>query len=289
MPSEDLTPAMDVLGLVAGGGGLPIEIARACEASGRPVFVVRLAGMASPELARYPGAEVGLAELGRCVKALRAAGCGRVTFAGEVRRPDFAALKPDLRALKYLPAIIAAARKGDDALLRSVLGVFETEGFAVESARDAAGGLILPAGPFGRRRPGRGHLADIAAAMQAARAIGRLDIGQAAVVCDGIVLAVEAQEGTDALLTRCAELPQPLRGSRRRRRGVLAKAPKPGQDRRVDLPTIGARTVEQAAAAGLAGIAGEAGGLLVVDGHAVRAAADRLGLFVIGVEEGPTS
>jgi DUF1009 family protein len=277
---------VDKLGLIAGGGDLPLEMARACEAAGRPLFVIRLAGMASPELERFPGAEVGLAELGKCVKALKGAGCTSVAFAGNVRRPDFASLKPDLHALKHLPGVMAAARKGDDALLRSILAVFEKEGFAVEATRDAAGSLILGPGPFGANAPGPQHQADIEAAVAAARAIGQLDIGQAAVVCDGVVLAVEAQEGTDALLMRCAGLPQALRGAAGARRGVLAKTLKPGQDLRVDLPTIGTRTVELAAEAGLAGIVGEAGALLVVDAPAVRAAADRLGLFLAGVGEG---
>jgi DUF1009 family protein len=277
---------VDTLGLIAGGGGLPLEIARSCEAAGRPVFVIRLAGLATPELRRYPGADVGLAEFGRCVKALRGAGCRNVTFAGDVRRPDFAALKPDLHALKHLPAVAAAARRGDDALLRAILGVFEKEGFVVESSKVAGGSLLLAKGPFGAIEPEPDHAADIEKALEAARAIGRLDIGQGAVACGGVVLALEAQEGTDAMLARCAELPQTLRGAPGARRGVLAKAPKPGQDLRVDLPTIGARTIEKAAAAGLAGIVGEAGGLLLVDGAAIREAADRLGLFVLGVDEG---
>jgi UDP-2,3-diacylglucosamine hydrolase len=115
------------------------------------------------------------------------------------------------------------------------------------------------------------------------KTLGRLDIGQGAVVVDGLVLAVEAQEGTDAMLARCALLPEALRGVPGARRGVLVKWPKPIQERRVDLPTIGVRTIENAAAAGLAGVAGEAGGVLVLDREAVIAAADRLGLFVAGL------
>ena len=271
------------LGLIAGGGGLPMEIVRRREAAGADVFVLRLRGMADPELACVPGTDVGIAELGRAFDALQAAGCDTVCMAGVVKRPDFASLKPDLRGLASLPGAVAAARQGDDALLRFIVGEFEREGFTVIGAHEAVGDLALAAGPLGRIAPGEDHHADIERAMEVARALGRLDVGQGAVVCDGLVLAVEAQEGTDAMLDRVASLPAQLRGSAERPRGVLAKAAKPIQEERVDLPTIGVATVEAAARAGLAGVAGEAGRLLVVDRAAVAAAADRLGLFVYGV------
>jgi DUF1009 family protein len=261
------------LGLIAGGGGLPPAIAAACAEAGRPLFVIRLRGMADPALAAFDGQEVGLAELGRCVKALKSAACRQVCFAGVVRRPDFASLKPDLSALKYLPGVIAAARRGDDALLRAVLAVFESEGFEVEGVGEAGAGLLLGPGPLGRVAPGKAAQADIAAAVAAARELGLTDLGQGAIARGGQVVATEDHGGTDALLGRCP----PGHG------GVLAKLVKPGQDRRVDLPTIGAATIERAAAAGLAGVVGEAGAVLVVDRDAVRAAADRLGLFVLGV------
>jgi DUF1009 family protein len=144
--------------------------------------------------------------------------------------------------------------------------------------------LLLAAGVAGAVAPTDGQVVDAAKAFQIARAIGALDIGQGAVVCDGLVLAVEAQEGTDAMLRRVAELPAALRGTRERPRGVLAKRAKPIQERRTDLPTIGVATLEGAAAAGLAGVAAEAGATLVVDKPRVIAAADRLGLFLIGLK-----
>jgi UDP-2,3-diacylglucosamine hydrolase len=272
------------LGLIAGGGSLPVEIATHCQRAGRPFFVVRLKGSAGPELTRFPGAEVGIAELGKCFKALKRAGCKAVCFAGQVMRPDFRALAPDLRGLRALPGVLTAARKGDDALLRALLGEFEKEGFAVEGAHEVMGDLTLPAGPLGRIRPGPEHAGDIARALEVARAIGGLDIGQGAVVCEGLVLAVEAQEGTDAMLRRVTELPAAIRGAPEAPRGVLAKAPKPIQETRVDLPTIGLGTIQRAARAGLAGVAGEAGGLIVLDREAVIALADELGLFIVGVD-----
>ena len=275
---------MRKLGLIAGGGTLPLEIAEHCEQAGRAVFIARLKGFAEPQLDRFPGADVGLAEIGKTIKALKRAGCLAVCLVGNVSRPDFKTLAPDLRGLAILPAVIAAARKGDDALLRVVLNEFAKEGFTIEGAHEAKSDLTLAKGPLGAVAPGPQHQGDIDRALLVAREIGRLDVGQGAVVCDGLVLAVEAQEGTDAMLRRVADLPQAIRGSAEQRRGVLAKAPKPIQETKVDLPTIGVATLQRAARAGLAGVVGEAGRLLVLDREAVIACADDLGLFVLGVE-----
>jgi DUF1009 family protein len=147
-----------------------------------------------------------------------------------------------------------------------------------------AAGMALPHGPLGKLAPGAAHLTDMHKAFHVAGEIGRLDVGQGAVVCEGLVLAVEAQEGTDAMLDRCAGLPEALRGTPRARRGVLAKRPKPIQEQRVDLPAIGVATVIGAARAGLAGIVGEAGKVLVLDHAAVAEAADECGLFVYGLD-----
>jgi hypothetical protein len=271
------------LGLIAGAGGLPVEIVRACEAAERPIFVVRLGGLADPAIAEARGIEAGVAEWGKVFAALKKEGCEQVCFAGHVPRPDFANLKPDMRGLAALPGIIAAARKGDDALLRQIMHEIEREGFVVEGANEVLGSLTIPAGVLGKYAPSERHAADIEKAIRAARALGEQDIGQGVVVANGLVLAVEAQEGTDAMLRRCAELPAALRSNNGEPVGVLAKAVKPNQDRRIDLPAIGPATVMGAARAGLAGIVGEAGSLLVIDRAAVIQAADDLGLFVVGV------
>lgn len=270
------------LALIAGGGALPVSVAARCEAEGRPVFVVRLAGFADPHLAHYPGVDAGMAEIGRILTAMKKAGCGAVCLAGIVSRPDFRTLKPDLKGATLLPGIIKAATQGDDALLRKILSVFEAEGFAVEGADDILGGETLPGGALGSVRPTADQLSDLRKALYVAEKSGELDIGQGAVVCDGLVLAVEAQEGTDAMLARVAGLPQDLRGAAGSRKGALGKAPKPIQDLRVDMPVIGARTVELAAAAGLAGVGGVEGRLILIDRDGIIAAADRLGLYVWG-------
>ena len=270
------------LALIAGGGALPLSVAARCEAEGRPVFVVRLAGFADPHLAHYPGLDAGMAEIGRILTAMKKADCRSVCLAGIVNRPDFRTLKPDFKGATLLPGIVKAATQGDDALLRRILSIFEGEGFAVEGADDILGGETLPAGSLGAVHPTPEQLADLRKALHVAEKSGELDIGQGAVVCEGLVLAVEAQEGTDAMLMRVASLRGEVRGSAVDRKGALAKAPKPIQDLRVDMPVIGARTVELAAAAGLAGIGGVAGKLIVIDRAAIVEAADRLGLYVWG-------
>jgi DUF1009 family protein len=270
------------LALIAGGGDLPLAVAARCEAEGRPLFVIRLAGFADPALATRDGVDMGMAQIGGILSAMKKAGCGAVCLAGTVSRPDFKSLKPDFKGATLLPGIVKAAQQGDDALLRKILSVFEGEGYAVEGADDILGGDTLPAGALGRVRPDAAQLADLRKALHVAEKSGELDVGQGAVVCDGLVLAVEAQEGTDAMLTRVAGLPADLRGAPGAPKGALGKAPKPIQDLRVDMPVIGARTIELAAAAGLAGVGGKAGRLILIDRAAIVEAADRLGLYVWG-------
>jgi DUF1009 family protein len=204
---------MDKLGLIAGGGRLPYELASFCRSAGRGVFVIRLKGFADPEMEDFDGAVAGIAEFGRCLDLLRGAGCSSVCMAGVVKRPDFSALKPDLKGLAIVPGAIAAARHGDDALLRYLLELFEKQGFRMEGAHEVMRGLTLSAGALGAISPHGEALEDARKAVRVAAEIGRLDVGQGAVVCAGLVLAVEAQEGTDAMLHRVAELPAEIRGT----------------------------------------------------------------------------
>jgi DUF1009 family protein len=276
---------MTKLGLIAGGGTLPLALAAHCQAEARPLFVIRLEGCAESTLASYEGAEASMAEVGRIIRLCKDAGCEALCLAGSVRRPDLMALRFDLKGLTWLPGLAAAAPQGDEALLRFVTQALEKEGFVVEGAHQVMGDLALPLGALGRVTPGPEHQQDIEKAVRVARGVGSMDIGQGAVVCDGLVLAVEAQEGTDAMLARVATLPDAIRGDGGRRRGVLAKVAKPIQEDRVDMPTIGVATVEAAAEAGLAGVVGIAGRMLVLEREAVARAADARGLFVVGVAD----
>ncbi len=270
------------LGLIAGGGELPVHVAEAARREGRLGCVIALQGFAEPERYEAP-VSVGLGQLGGVLKALAAAQCDAVCFAGIVPRPDFSNLKLDMKAVASFPKVLAAAARGDDALLRAVVRIFEAEGLAVVGADEIASQLTVREGLVGAIGPDDQSRADALKALHVAGVIGAEDIGQGAVVADGLVLAVEAQEGTDAMLSRVASLPQAVRGESQARRGVLAKRPKPGQECRVDLPVIGVSTIEGAARAGLAGVAAPAGGALILGREAVAAAADAAGLFVWGV------
>ena len=268
------------LGLIAGGGDLPKHVAYAAgEELGQ---VIVLDGFGHPD--DFPNAAViGLAQFGKIVKTLKKSGCTHVCFVGYVDRPNFKNMKPDLRALFLMPGAMKAATNGDDALLRHILGLFEKEGFEIISPQEVCVDLLLQEGALGAVNLPRAHREDALSACHIAQVIGGLDIGQGAVVARGVTLAVEAQEGTDAMLRRVASLPQDLRGTAGERVGVLAKMVKPRQDQRVDLPVIGLATVENAAAAGLAGIVAEAGRAFVLDEESVVEAANKHGIFVLGL------
>jgi DUF1009 family protein len=220
--------------------------------------------------------------MGARMAAMREAGCDAVVLIGQVPRPDISTLELDDGAKAMLPAILAALPLGDDALLRAVLSEHERAGFKVLGAQDVMGDLLAPAGAWGAGAPSPAHMKDIAKGARIAQAIGEFDIAQGVVVAAGHVLAVEAAEGTDEMLKRVAALPAALRGTQQARRGALVKRPKPIQERRIDLPTIGVRTIEGAREAGLAGVAVEAGGALAVRRAELVAAADAAGLFVYG-------
>lgn len=270
------------LGLIAGGGDLPIVLAEHCAATGRDYFVARIEPFASASLENHPGVTLNLGEMGGRMQALKDAGVDAVVLIGRVPRPDVSQLKLDERAQAMIPAFLAAAAKGDDALLRLLLEEHEREGFRVLGAEEVMGNLLAPAGAWGVIVPTDAQHRDIAKAAKLAAAIGALDVGQGVVVANGVPLAVEAQEGTDAMLTRVAALPTAVRGASDNRHGVLLKRPKPIQERRIDLPVVGIRTIQGAAAAGLAGIAVEAQGALAVRRDEMVAEADRLGMFLYG-------
>ncbi|MBI3437058.1 MAG: UDP-2,3-diacylglucosamine diphosphatase LpxI [Proteobacteria bacterium] len=270
------------LGLIAGGGDLPIVLAEHCAATGRDYFVARIEPFANATLERHPGVTLNLGEMGVRMQALKDAGVDAVVLIGQVSRPDLSQLKLDERAQAMIPAFLAAASKGDDALLRVLLEEHEREGFKVLGAEEVMGDLLTPAGVWGAISPTDAQRKDIAKAAKIAAAIGTLDVGQGVVVAGGVPLAVEAQEGTDAMLARVATLPTTVRGTSEDRRGVLLKRPKPIQERRIDLPVVGLRTLAGAADAGLAGIAVEAQGALAVRRDEMIAEANRLGMFLYG-------
>jgi len=272
------------LGLIAGGGELPRAVAEAAKAGGREVFVVPLVGSVTEDwINGFPHEFLSPGEPGRIIKALKSHGVQDVLLCGRVDRPKFNEMKLDAKGMLLLPKDIAAAKQGDDALLRFIVGICEDAGLAAISVAQAAPALVAQDGVLGRIAPDAEHRADIEKAFKIVHALGALDVGQAAVVCDGLALSVEAAEGTDAMLSRIPSLRESLRGTAEKKRGVLVKALKPTQDAKTDMPVIGVATVERAAGVGLCGIALQAGGALIVDKKKVAEAADALGLFVTGV------
>lgn len=266
------------LGILAGGGELPLRLIEACIAQNRPYFVLGFEGAADKEaLGNALHAQVRLGAIGEALDTLKAADVKELVLAGRIKRPSLANLRPDSTGAKLLAKIGASFFSGDNSLLTSVVGYLESEGFTVVGADQILKQLVAPKGLIGRIAPNRDAVRDIEIGVKIVQAIGELDIGQAAVIQHGYVLGVEAAEGTDELVARCAHLRRNSPYG-----GVLVKAKKPSQERRVDLPTIGVTTVEQAALAGLAGIAIEAGGALILDRQGVALKADTLGLFIVG-------
>ncbi len=281
MPGAEPPPA---LGILAGGGPLPGRVAAAAAAAGRGVFLVGLEGYAEPAvLAPFRHAWARLGAAGRILALLREASCTDLVLVGPVRRPSFLHLRPDAEGARLLARIGRAAFAGDDGLLAAIVRVLAEEGFRVLGAHEVLTEAVAPAGLLRRHAPDAEARGDIARGIAVVRALGAVDVGQGCVVQQGIVLCVEAIEGTDAMLARAAGLARPGPG------GVLVKLVKPGQDRRADLPTIGPATVRAARAAGLRGIAVEAGGTLLTDRAGLVDAADAAGLFVLGIDPGRLS
>lgn len=269
--------AAGTLAIIAGGGEIPALAIEACEEAGRPYFVFALDGHADhPAVFTAPHEIIRIGAAARFVDRARKKGVRDIVMVGRVRRPALREIRPDAKAAAFVVRV-AMKSLGDDGILRAVTAELERFGFRVIGIQDVVTGLLAPAGRFSRARPDGQAQRDIARGLEIARLLGNLDVGQAVVVQQSLVLGVEAIEGTDALLERCAGLKRGGPG------GVLVKIRKARQDRRVDLPTVGVTTVEKAAAAGLRGIAVEAGATLLVNRDAVTAAADEAGLFLVGL------
>jgi DUF1009 family protein len=275
----DVQPERGVLGIIAGGGPMPLRVATAARAAGRAVFLVGLEGFAQPAaLAGWPHAMARIGAAGRILELLRAQGVREVVLIGTVKRPGFFDLRPDAEGARLLARVGRAAFAGDDGLLRAVVTVLGEMGFTVLGAHEVLREALAPLGLLTQAAPDAQAMADIARGVAVARKLGEADVGQGCVVQQGLVLAVEAIEGTDAMLARCAALRRDGPG------GVLVKIAKPGQERRADLPTLGAQTVRGAIAAGLRGVAFEAGGAMLAERAEAVALADAAGVFLLGFD-----
>lgn len=273
------------LGVIAGGGDIPSLVVNAAREAGRDVLIIGIDGAYDESLT--PHETVRIEQLGKCLEILKKNNCGEIVIIGSVTRPNLLNIKPAAGEKKLLKTILKDMWKrnlGDDLLLRHVIGFFEENGIAVVPPEQILGNILAPEGRLTKKTPSENNLEDIKKGRVVTEAVGQLDIGQCSVVCRGQVLAVEGPEGTDAMLQRVAGLPESLRGSVGNRDGVLVKLPKPEQDRRVDLPTLGLSTIENASEAGLAGIAFAAGGAHLVDAEACIKRANALNMFLIGLK-----
>jgi hypothetical protein len=283
--ARDPTPSRDgALAIVCGGGSLPLAVADAAARRGRRVVMFALRGFADRDVERYPHHWIALGALGHLIRLLRAEGCGDVVFIGALTRPKFGRFRLDWTTIRELPRIARAFRGGDDHLLAGISRLIEDRGFRVLGAHEVAPDILLPEGALGTRQPGARDRSDIEHALRLLGATGPFDVGQAAVVADRHVLAIEAAEGTDRMLDRIVALRQEGRIRLASGVGVLVKAPKEGQDHRFDLPSIGPATVEAVARAGLAGLAAVAGGAIIADPERVARLAEERSVFVVGVK-----
>lgn len=271
------------VGMIAGGGSLPGELADSIVSRGGRVFIVLVDGAADPALKAYPHVTVNWAQLGRATAALTRAGVRDVLLLGTYKRPSFRDARPDFGFIAALPPILRLLKAGgDDAVLRGLLQLFERRGFRIVGVDAVAPELLIGSGSLTERQPSARENEDIALGFALIAALGRHDIGQAAVIHDGQVVAIEGAEGTDRMLQRVIAARRG--GDTETGGGVLVKRPKPGQDLRVDLPAIGPSTVRHAREARLAGLAVMAGHVLAADKPALLAEADRSALFVMGVD-----
>jgi DUF1009 family protein len=272
------------IGLVAGGGTMPFAVADSLVARGISPVLFALRGVCDPAgVQRFRHHWISVGQLGRAMRLFRSEKCRDLVFIGTLVRPALSEIRLDWGTLRVLGRVLAAFRGGDDHLLSGIGGILEQDGFRMVGIKDVAPDLLMPDGCLTRIAPDRNASADIALGRQVLSALSPYDIGQAVVVIDGHVVGVEDIEGTDGLLARVARLRSEGRIRAEARRGVLVKVPKQGQDLRFDLPTVGVRTVEGAAGAGLAGIAIAAGNAIVAEPQAMIEAADAAGVFVIGL------
>jgi UDP-2,3-diacylglucosamine hydrolase len=272
------------IGLIAGGGVLPFAVADSLQARGiTPVLFALKGSCDAARVANYRHHWLALGTVGRLLRLLRDEQCRDLIFIGALVRPSLSDLRLDWGAIKVLPTVIAAFRGGDDHLLTGIGKIFERQGIRLLGLKDVAPDLLMPEGCMTRARPDAAIEADIAKGRAVLAALSPFDIGQGCVVIDGHVVAVEDTGGTDGLLRRVEQ----LRGDKRIRakpgRGVLVKAPKSGQDLRFDLPALGPKTIEGLIAAQIAGVAVVAGHTVVAEPQAMVDAADRAGLFVVGL------
>lgn len=269
--------------IISGGGAFPAAVADAVLAQGRPVYLFLIKGFADPSLERYPHEWVKIGALATFVASSRKQGVRDIVIIGSSVRPRLSQIGFDWRSALLLPRLAKMFLGGDNSLLSGVAKIFEEHGLIVRGVHEAAPQLLLPEGLATNLTPDAREQEDIETGRRLLHAIDGFDVGQAVVVVGLRIVAIEGAEGTEGLLARVRDMRASGRLRLREREGVLVKIPKPSQDRRLDMPAIGLDTIRQAKEAGLAGIAVEAGGALVLDPQKFIEAAEREGLFVVAL------
>lgn len=268
--------------LICGGGEFPLVAARAAQKRGLEVFILGLRGLASEAIEDFPHVWLGIGQLGAALKEIAARDIKDICLIGGLGRPEFSDLRLDWGAIKRIPEIFRLLNGGDDHALKGVIRLFEHEGLRVIGVDSLAPELLSSVGALNALPFPKALAEDLAFGHDCLAALSAYDCGQALVLANRRIIAIEAAEGTDAMLLRVAELREKGRWRAKGPAGLLVKAPKKGQDLRVDLPAIGPETVASAARAGLAGIAVEAGRVLILDRDKVAAQAEKAGLFLFG-------
>lgn len=269
------------LGIIAGGGAIPKKLIECCQAQQRDYFVLAIEGNADKNLITedIPHQWIRIGQAGTGFKKFHDEHVEEVVMIGTIRRPSLKDLVPDFRTAAFF-AKIGMKAIGDDGILRAVVKEIESEGMIVRGIHEVMPEILVKKGILGKHKPDKQAWEDIKRGIEVALELGKLDVGQAVIVQQGLVLGVEGIEGTDELIRRCGDYKRKGDG------GVLVKLRKPQQDMRIDLPTIGPRSVYRAKETGLKGIAVHAGNGLIVDEQEVIKAADAAGLFVIGIDPG---
>ncbi len=272
------------LAVLCGAGACPLEVAADARSAGREPFLIGVVGSSDPAIEAYPHVWLRIGEVGKLFTALKERAIGEMVIVGAMSRPDFADLRLDWGAVKRAAELAQLFRRGDNGLLIGLAAIIERQGVRIVGAHEIAPRLVASVGPFGARDVSRDDEADIVFGRDLLEALSPFDSGQAVVVGAGRAFAIEAAEGTDAMVARVADLRASGRLRRKGPAGVLVKAPKRGQDLRLDMPAIGAETILGAARAQLRGVAIAAGRVLVVERERCAREADAAGLFVYGFQ-----
>lgn len=283
MVAYDTPAERSPIGIVAGGGILPHELTAELTKNNTPFFVATIKGETTNQFDPSNSSPFTWGEIGKIIKYFKTNNCKELVLLGHItKRPEFSSIIGDTGTMRLLPKIIAAMTGGDDSLLGKVIKLIEGEGFTVLNIESIAPELFLPQGQFAGPRFPKKLTPERNQALLALRDMAQHDIGQALVIENGRIIAVEGAEGTDAMLERVKHLRASKRIAEKGKNGFLVKMSKAGQDRRVDLPTIGPNTVLNVASAGLVGIVGEAGAVLLAERDKIEVIANKNKIFLIG-------